>query len=98
MPLAGKASKTALRQTAITSSRAAASGSSRLAMRLGRNSLPADMLADGSEHPVGCGARARAHRDLLDALDPPPDMLELTAGIREQIDAALASTTTTTAP
>ena len=36
--------------------------------------------------------------DLLDALDPPPDMLELTAGIREQIDAALAGTTTTTAP
>lgn len=36
--------------------------------------------------------------DRLDALDPPPDMLELTAGLREQIDAALASTTTTSAP
>jgi tetratricopeptide (TPR) repeat protein len=33
--------------------------------------------------------------DLLDTLDPSPDMLALTAGIRDQIDAALASTTTT---
>jgi tetratricopeptide (TPR) repeat protein len=37
--------------------------------------------------------------DRLEALDPPPAMLELTAGMREQIDAILATTTTTiTAP
>ena len=36
--------------------------------------------------------------DRLEALDPPPDMLDLTAGLREQIDAALAGTTTTAAP
>lgn len=42
--------------------------------------------------------QAERELDLLEALDPPPDMLELTAGIREEIDAALASTTTTTAP
>jgi tetratricopeptide (TPR) repeat protein len=37
--------------------------------------------------------------DRLEALDPPPAMLDLTAGMREQIDAILASSTTsTTAP
>lgn len=36
--------------------------------------------------------------DRLEALDPPPDVLELTAGLREQVDAALAGTTTTVAP
>lgn len=46
----------------------------------------------------GLIAQADRELDRLAALDPPADMLQLTAGIRAEIDAALASTTTTAAP
>jgi hypothetical protein len=45
---------------------------------------------------AGLIEQAANELDRLEALDPPPAMLELTAGIREQIDAILAATTTTT--
>lgn len=41
--------------------------------------------------------QAARELDRLDALDPPPAIADLTAGLRAQIDAAQASTTTTTA-
>lgn len=44
----------------------------------------------------GLVVQADRELDRLDALDPPSDMLALTADLRAQIDAALASTTTTT--
>jgi tetratricopeptide (TPR) repeat protein len=43
----------------------------------------------------GLVQQAANELDRLEALDPPPAMLELTAGLREQIDAALATTSTT---
>jgi tetratricopeptide (TPR) repeat protein len=42
--------------------------------------------------------QAAQELDRLEALDPPPAMLELTAGLREEIDAILATTTTTAPP
>lgn len=46
----------------------------------------------------GLVTQADRELDRLDALDPPPAITELTANLRAQVDAALASTTTTTAP
>jgi tetratricopeptide (TPR) repeat protein len=46
----------------------------------------------------GLVQQAANELDRLEALDPPPAMLELTAGLREQIDAALDGATPTTAP
>jgi tetratricopeptide (TPR) repeat protein len=43
----------------------------------------------------GLVQQAANELDRLEALDPPPAMLELTAGLRAQIDAALAAPTTT---
>jgi tetratricopeptide (TPR) repeat protein len=45
---------------------------------------------------AGLIEQAANELDRLEALDPPPAMLELTAGIRDEIDAILAATTTTT--
>jgi len=44
----------------------------------------------------GLVAQADRELDRLDALDPPPAITELTANLRAQVDAALASTPTTT--
>jgi len=44
----------------------------------------------------GLVEQAGRELDRLEALDPPPAMLELTAGLRDEIDAALAGTATTT--
>jgi tetratricopeptide (TPR) repeat protein len=47
----------------------------------------------------GLVQQASNELDRLDALDPPPAIAKLTAGLRAQVDAALAgSTTTTTTP
>jgi tetratricopeptide (TPR) repeat protein len=46
----------------------------------------------------GLVEQAARELDRLDALDPPPAIRDLTANLRTQIDAALASTTTTAAP
>jgi tetratricopeptide (TPR) repeat protein len=46
----------------------------------------------------GLVAQAANELDRLDALDPPPAIRDLTAGLRAQVDAALASTTTTAPP
>jgi len=45
----------------------------------------------------GLVAEAARELDRLDALDPPAAIRQLTAGLRAQVDAALASTTTTAA-
>jgi tetratricopeptide (TPR) repeat protein len=47
---------------------------------------------------TGLVEQASRELDRLEALDPPPAMLDLTKGLREQIDAVLATTTTTLAP
>lgn len=44
----------------------------------------------------GLVEQASRELDRLDALDPPPAITELTAGLRAQVDAALAATTSTT--
>jgi tetratricopeptide (TPR) repeat protein len=44
----------------------------------------------------GLVEQAANELDRFEALDPPPAVLELTAGLREQIDSILAATTTTT--
>jgi tetratricopeptide (TPR) repeat protein len=46
----------------------------------------------------GLVQQADRELDRLDALDPPPDIAQLTESLRAQIDAVLASTTTTTTP
>jgi tetratricopeptide (TPR) repeat protein len=46
----------------------------------------------------GLVQQADRELDRLDALDPPPDIVQLTESLRAQIDDLLASTTTTTAP
>lgn len=46
----------------------------------------------------GLVEQADRELDRLDALDPPPAIRDLTKDLRAQIDAALAATTTTTAP
>lgn len=45
----------------------------------------------------GLVEQAAAELGRLDALDPPPDIVQLTASLRTEIAAALAATTTTTA-
>jgi tetratricopeptide (TPR) repeat protein len=45
---------------------------------------------------TGLVQQASNELDRLEALDPHPDLLELTAGIRAQVDAALADTSTST--
>jgi tetratricopeptide (TPR) repeat protein len=44
----------------------------------------------------GLVEQASRELDRLDALDPPPEMIQLTTGLRAKIDAALAGTTTST--
>ena len=47
---------------------------------------------------AGLLEQAQRELDRLDALDPPPDILELTAGLRQQLADALAAATSTTSP
>ncbi len=46
----------------------------------------------------GLVEQADRELDRLDALDPPPAILELTDALRDEVDAALAKTATTTSP
>ena len=45
---------------------------------------------------TGLVQQAANELDRLEALDPPPDLIELTRGLRAQVDAALAAGSTTT--